>query len=54
MLVTRSSEVEESIKSKPIDFETTYKIKVAMTIFDGTGDFGIWKKRMLVNLSVQG
>ncbi|KAL0684113.1 hypothetical protein Bca4012_050961 [Brassica carinata] len=25
-----------------------------MSMFDGTRDFGIWKKRMLVNLSVQG
>ena len=33
---------------------TTHKIKVKMSMFDGTRDFGIWKKRMLVNLSVQG
>ena len=38
-----------------IDFGmTTHKIKVKMSMFDGTGDFGIWKKRMLANLSVQG
>ena len=32
----------------------THKMELKMTIFDGTGDFGIWKKRMLANLSVQG
>lgn len=26
----------------------------AMTMFDGTGDFSIWKKRMYANISVQG
>ena len=34
----------------------THKMKkqIQITMFDGTGDFGIWKKRMLANLSVQG
>ena len=30
------------------------KMQIQITMFDGTGDFGIWKKRMLANLSVQG
>lgn len=30
------------------------KMEISIKMFDGTGDFGIWKKRMLANLSVQG
>ena len=32
----------------------THKIEFAISMFDGTGDFGIWKKRMLAHLSVRG
>lgn len=38
--------------SNPFIKMTTHPF--AMTMFDGTGDFSIWKKRMYANLSVQG
>lgn len=28
--------------------------KIMMTMFDGIRDFGIWKKQMYTNLSIQG
>ena len=32
----------------------THKIEFAISMFNGTGDFGIWKKRMPAHLSVRG
>ena len=51
-------EIDEKVmnmKKESIGFEMSpHKIKVAMTMFDSTRDFEIWKKRILVNLKVQG